>query len=91
MPTSKTYGTEGAANKAIGGVPTLHYFDFASKGRGQVIRLLWEVYYSEFRSPSLSSKETDTDAPPRTQAYPTPTCATASKSTPNSRNHSSRR
>ena len=42
MPTTKRYGTAGAANEAIGGVPTLHYFDFQSRGRGQVIRLLWE-------------------------------------------------
>jgi len=43
MPTTKDYGTEGAANKAIGGVPTVHYFDFGSKGRGQVLRLMLEV------------------------------------------------
>ena len=29
-------------NKAIGGIPQIYYFDFASKGRGQVLRLLWE-------------------------------------------------
>jgi glutathione S-transferase len=28
-------------NEKIGGVPTVHYFDFFSKGRGQVIRLLF--------------------------------------------------
>lgn len=43
MPTTKTYGTPSAANDALGGVPEIHYFDFASKGRGQVIRLMWEV------------------------------------------------
>jgi len=35
-------GTPGPANDAIGGVPTVHYLDFASKGRGQVIRLFCE-------------------------------------------------
>lgn len=52
MPSTKTYGTEGAANKAIGGVPTLHYFDFQSRGRGQVVRLLWEdagIAYTDVR------------------------------------------
>lgn len=40
MPQTSTYGTESAANKAIGGIPTIHYFDFQSRGRGQVVRLL---------------------------------------------------
>ncbi len=40
MPQTLTYGTESAANKAIGGVPVIHYFDFQSRGRGQVARLL---------------------------------------------------
>lgn len=39
MPHTLTHGTERAANKAIGGVPTIHYFDFQSRGRGQVVRL----------------------------------------------------
>ena len=43
MVTSKTYLEKSAANDAIGGVPTIHYFDFGSKGRGQVLRLLFEV------------------------------------------------
>ena len=42
MPTTKRCGTESAANKAIGGVPTIHYFNFQSRGRGQVVRLMWE-------------------------------------------------
>ncbi|KAL8832730.1 MAG: hypothetical protein Q9191_000067 [Dirinaria sp. TL-2023a] len=52
MPTRETVGTSGAANKAIGGVPTLHYFDFASRGRGQTVRLLWEdagIAYTDVR------------------------------------------
>lgn len=40
MPHTLTYGTENAANKAIGGVPTIHYFDFQSRGRGQAVRLM---------------------------------------------------
>ncbi|KAH7381775.1 glutathione S-transferase [Cadophora sp. MPI-SDFR-AT-0126] len=40
MPHTLTYGTESAANKAIGGVPTIHYFDFQSRGRGQAVRLM---------------------------------------------------
>ncbi|EKD21563.1 uncharacterized protein L3040_006058 [Drepanopeziza brunnea f. sp. 'multigermtubi'] len=39
MPRTLTYGTESAANKAIGGVPTIHYVDFKFRGRGQVFRL----------------------------------------------------
>ncbi|RMZ01738.1 hypothetical protein D0860_07499 [Hortaea werneckii] len=41
MPTTHRIGQESAANKAIGGVPTIHYLDFMSRGRGQVVRLLW--------------------------------------------------
>lgn len=43
MPSEKTIGEPGPANEKIGGVPTLHYFDFQSRGRGQVVRLMWEV------------------------------------------------
>ncbi|CAE7083318.1 unnamed protein product [Rhizoctonia solani] len=35
-------GTPSEANKAIGGVPTVHYFDFLSRGRGEVIRIFFE-------------------------------------------------
>ena len=42
MPKTERSYQPTAANDAIGGVPNIHYFDFASKGRGQVIRLLWE-------------------------------------------------
>ncbi|KAI0153718.1 glutathione S-transferase [Pestalotiopsis sp. NC0098] len=42
MPTTTRVGTESAANKAIGGIPTVHYFDFMSRGRGQTVRLLWD-------------------------------------------------
>ena len=42
MPTTTRNGQESAANKAIGGIPVLHYFDFQSKGRGQTVRLMWE-------------------------------------------------
>lgn len=52
MPSTKTYGTPSAANKAIGGEPTIHYLDFASRGRGQVVRLLWEdagIAYTDIR------------------------------------------
>ena len=52
MPTTKTHGIAGAANQAIGGVPTLHYFDWFSRGRGQVLRILWEdagISYTDVR------------------------------------------
>lgn len=52
MPSTKEFGTPGEANKKIGGVPTIHYFDFQSRGRGQVIRLLWEdagIAYKDVR------------------------------------------
>ncbi|CAE6425360.1 Glutathione S-transferase P 1 [Rhizoctonia solani AG-1 IB] len=35
-------GTPSEANEAIGGVPTLHYLDFLSRGRGEVLRLFFE-------------------------------------------------
>ncbi|CAE6445416.1 unnamed protein product [Rhizoctonia solani] len=35
-------GTLSEANQAIGGVPTLHYLDFLSRGRGEVVRLFFE-------------------------------------------------
>lgn len=52
MPTTKRCLTESDANRAIGGVPTMHYFDFQSRGRGQVVRLLWEdagIAYEDIR------------------------------------------
>lgn len=45
-------GTPSEANKAIGGVPTLYYFDFASRGRGEVIRLFFEdagIAFKDYR------------------------------------------
>lgn len=41
MPQQHQVGKPGPANEKIGGIPTVHYFDFFSKGRGQVIRLLF--------------------------------------------------
>ena len=52
MPTTTQVGKPGAANEKIGGVPTIHYFDFFSKGRGQVIRLLFidaGIAYTDIR------------------------------------------
>ena len=52
MPTTTRSGTPSAANSTIGGVPTIHYLDFASKGRGQVVRLLCEdagIAYDDVR------------------------------------------
>lgn len=52
MPTSKHCGTPGEANELIGGVPIVHYLDFASRGRGQVVRLLFEdagIAYEDVR------------------------------------------
>ncbi len=65
MPTTKDYGTEGAANKAIGGVPTVHYFDFGSKGRGQVLRLMLEVSLAGARlvSSCLSASSAQRSSP----------------------------
>jgi len=51
MPHTLTYGTESAANKAIGGVPTIHYFDFQSRGRGQAVRLMLIVRTRIFHLP----------------------------------------
>jgi prostaglandin-H2 D-isomerase / glutathione transferase len=41
IPKQHQIGQPGPANEKIGGIPTVHYFDFFSKGRGQVIRLLF--------------------------------------------------
>ncbi|KAL8671809.1 MAG: hypothetical protein Q9168_003693 [Polycauliona sp. 1 TL-2023] len=52
MPTTKHHGTASPANSAIGGVPTIHYLDFASRGRGQVVRLMFEdagIAYTDIR------------------------------------------
>ena len=52
MPTQKSFGKAGPANDAIGGVPTMIYFDWFSRGRGQAIRLLWEdasIAYNDIR------------------------------------------
>ncbi|KAG8716369.1 hypothetical protein FRC11_001611 [Ceratobasidium sp. 423] len=35
-------GVPSEANEAIGGIPTLHYLDFVSRGRGEVLRLFFE-------------------------------------------------
>ena len=52
MPSSVTVGHLSEANNAIGGVPAVHYLDFLSRGRGQVVRLLWEdagIAYQDVR------------------------------------------
>lgn len=52
MVTTKTYGQPSAANQKIGGVPTIHYLDFMSRGRGQVVRLMMEdagIAYTDVR------------------------------------------
>ncbi|KAM0754679.1 glutathione S-transferase [Meredithblackwellia eburnea MCA 4105] len=42
MVKERQIGTPGPANKAIGGVPDFWYYDFFSRGRGEVIRLFFE-------------------------------------------------
>lgn len=45
-------GSPSEANKAIGGVPTLYYFDYASRGRGEVVRLFFEdagIAFKDYR------------------------------------------
>lgn len=42
MVIVREIGTPGPPNEAIGGVPTIHYLDFLSRGRGQVVRLFCE-------------------------------------------------
>ncbi|ORY15638.1 glutathione S-transferase-like protein [Clohesyomyces aquaticus] len=42
MPTTHEVSKPGSNNDKIGGVPTIHYLDFRSRGRGQAIRLMWE-------------------------------------------------
>lgn len=42
MPKITSIGTPSEANKSIGGVPTIFYYDFTSKGRGEVLRLFFE-------------------------------------------------
>src|SRR4051812_2567142 len=54
MTHTFSYGTKSTANKAIGGVPIIHYFDSRSRGCGQVVRLLLIVRSS---ISSLQSQE----------------------------------
>lgn len=42
MPKITQVGVPSDANAILGGVPTLFYYDFASKGRGEVLRLFFE-------------------------------------------------
>lgn len=52
MPTSKLINTPTPSNALIGGVPTIHYLDFLSRGRGQVVRLFFEdagIAYNDVR------------------------------------------
>ncbi|KAF8608258.1 glutathione S-transferase-like protein [Ceratobasidium sp. AG-I] len=52
MSRTTEIGTPSDANKAIGGVPTLYYFDYLSRGRGEVIRLFFEdagIAFKDFR------------------------------------------
>ncbi|KAL8998273.1 MAG: hypothetical protein Q9188_006138 [Gyalolechia gomerana] len=42
MPTTQRALHPSAGNDALGGVPEILYFDFASRGRGQAVRLLLE-------------------------------------------------
>lgn len=43
MPSEIKVGKSGPNNEKIGGVPRVHYFEMQSKGRGQVLRLFFEV------------------------------------------------
>ena len=52
MPTTTRCLTESPNNKALGGIPRIHYLDFKSRGRGQVIRLFLEdagIAYDDIR------------------------------------------
>ncbi|KAF8608248.1 glutathione S-transferase-like protein [Ceratobasidium sp. AG-I] len=52
MSHATEIGTPSDANKAIGGVPTIYYFDFLSRGRGEVLRLFCEeagIAFKDFR------------------------------------------
>ena len=54
MPTTKRALSPSEANKAIGGIPNIHYLDFQSRGRGQVVRLFFEdaqIAYDDTRYP----------------------------------------
>lgn len=77
MPSKKQHGISSAANAAIGGIPTIYYFDFLSRGRGQVIRLLWEgasiayvdirygfsEYWDEFKHSVIAEKNPMANVP----------------------------
>lgn len=70
MPKTLTYGTESEANKAIGGIPVIHYFDFQSRGRGQAVRLLLIVSKKSVQNPTI--KLTSTRMPePHTRTFDT--------------------
>lgn len=62
MPKITDIGTPGAANAAIGGVPTLYYFDFASKVRTCaactyiIVMLTTPLYRAEAKCSASSSR-----------------------------------
>lgn len=67
MPSVTTIGTPSAANEKIGGVPNIHYIDFFSKGRGQVVRLLWIDAGIAYTDTRYSSDEFRKDIKPQFQ------------------------
>lgn len=57
MVKTTDIGKPGDANKAIGGVPILYYFDFDSKGRAEAVRLFMEDSQIAFTDVRLSFDE----------------------------------
>jgi len=52
MSRTTEIGTPSKGNEAIGGVPTVYYFDYLSRGRGEVLRLFLEdagIAFKDYR------------------------------------------
>lgn len=47
MVKSTTIGTPSSANDTLGGVPNFYYYDFGSKGRGEVSQLTRATLYHQ--------------------------------------------
>ena len=68
MPSSTTVGHPTEANNTIGGIPAIHYLDFLSRGRGQVVRLFCEdagIAYQDIRYSIEEFKDLNESAVPR--------------------------
>lgn len=70
MPTTTQIGQAGPANDRVGGIPSVHYFDFLSRGRAQPIRLLFIDAGISFIDIRYTFEEFSRDIQPSLMAAP---------------------